>query len=141
MFDTLAEIEKNYLLLQEQMCDPVVATDQQKIREMNKVLLSLEEPVQLYQQYKKIAHEEKEAEEILAGETDPEMIALAKEQLISAQNQLPEIEEKLKVALLPKDPNDNKNIFLEIRPAAGGDEAGLFAAELLKAYMLYAQIQ
>lgn len=67
------------------------------------------------------------------------MVEMAKEQLNEANTQLADLEEKLKIALLPKDPNDDKNIFLEIRPAAGGDEAGLFAAELLKAYMLYAQ--
>ena len=72
-------------------------------------------------------------------ETDPDTIEMAKEQLTGANEQIAELEPKLRVSLLPKDPMDDKNIFLEIRPAAGGDEAGLFAAELLKAYMLFAQ--
>ena len=141
MFDKLEWIEKTYLDLQNQMYDPEIATNQQKAREINKKLLDMEESFHLYQAYKKASAQKKEAEEIMATETDADMLALAKEQFSAAQSELPEIEEKLKVALLPKDPNDDKNIFFEIRPAAGGDEAWLFAAELLKAYMLYAQIQ
>ncbi len=141
MFDKLEGIEKAYLDLQQQMYDPEIATDQQKARAINKELLDMEESYILYQAYKKASAQKKEAEELMATETDPDMIALAKEQLNAAQQQLPEIEEKLKVALLPKDPNDDKNIFFEIRPGAGGDEAWLFATELLKAYMLYAQMQ
>lgn len=141
MFDKLEWIEKTYLDLQNQMYDPEIATNQQKAREINKKLLDMEESFHLYQAYKKASAQKKEAEEIMATETDADMLALAKEQFSAAQWELPEIEEKLKVALLPKDPNDDKNIFFEIRPAAGGDEAWLFAAELLKAYMLYAQIQ
>lgn len=141
MFDKLEWIEKTYLDLQNQMYDPAIATDQQKAREINKKLLDMEESFHLYQAYKKVIAQKKEAEELMATETDPDMLALAKEQLNEAQAQIPDIEEKLKVALIPKDPNDDKNIFFEIRPAAGWDEAWLFAAELLKAYMLYAQIQ
>ena len=141
MFDKLVSIEKAYLELQWQMYDPVIATDQTKSREINKKIMSMQAAYDLFQLYKKADSQKKEAEELLATETDPEMLALAKEQLYAAQQQLPEIEENLKVALSPKDPNDDKNIFLEIRPAAGGDEAWLFAAELLKWYMLYAQTQ
>ncbi len=94
--------------------------------------MALEESYNLYQIYKKLDAQKKEAEAMLASETDADMIALAQEQLDNALQEIPVIEDKLKVALLPKDPNDDKDIFLEIRPAAGGDEAGLFAAELLK---------
>jgi peptide chain release factor 1 len=141
MFDKLSAIEKTYLELQEQLYDPAIATDQTLSREVNKKLMSMQDAYDLFQLYKKADAQKKEAEDLLATESDTEMLAMAKEQLAEAQQTLPDIEEKLKVALIPKDPNDDKNIFLEIRPAAGGDEAGLFAAELLKAYMLYAQAQ
>ena len=139
MIETLEAIEKTYLDLQQQMYDPAVATDQQKVITISRKVQSLEPAHKLYQEYKKLLSEQKEAEEIIANESDEGMIELAKEQLTAAQQQIPEVEERIKIALLPKDPNDEKNIFLEIRPAAWGDEAGLFAAELLKWYMLYAQ--
>ncbi len=139
MIETLEAIEKAYLDLQQQMYDPAVATDQQKVITISRKVQSLEPAHKLYQEYKKLLSEQKEAQEIIANESDEGMIELAKDQLTAAQQQIPEIEERIKIALLPKDPNDEKNIFLEIRPAAWGDEAGLFAAELLKWYMLYAQ--
>jgi len=132
MFDKLQSIEDSYLELQQKMYDPVIATDLAQSREINKKLMALEEAYQLYQIYKKIVGAKSEAEQLLASETDSDVLEMAKEQLNTAQSQLPDIEERLKVALIPKDPNDDKNIFLEIRPGAGGDEAGLFAAELLK---------
>lgn len=141
MLETLEALEKSYQNLQQQLYDPDIVSDQQKVIAISKKVQGLEEAHQLYQEYKKVSSEQKEAEEIIATESDGDMIALAKEQLSAAQEQIPALEEKIKIALLPKDPNDDKNIFLEIRPAAGGDEAGLFAAELLKAYMLYAQTQ
>ncbi len=141
MLDKLQSIEKTYLDLQAQLYDPIVATDQKLAREINKKLLNLEEAFNLFQIYKKVDSQKKEAESMLASETDDEMITLAKAELDDALSKIPELEEKLKVALLPKDPNDDKDVFLEIRPAAGWDEAWLFAAELLKAYMLYAQNQ
>lgn len=139
MIETLEAIEKAYLDLQQQMYDPAVATDQQKVITISRKVQSLEPAHKLYQEYKKLLSEQKEAQEIIANESDEGMIELAKDQLTAAQQQIPEVEERIKIALLPKDPNDEKNIFLEIRPAAWGDEAGLFAAELLKWYMLYAQ--
>jgi peptide chain release factor 1 len=141
MFEKLQSIEDSYLALQAKMYDPEIATDLAQSREINKKLMALEESYQLYQIYKKIMGAKIEAEELLANETDTDVIDMAKDQLQTALSELPEIEEKLKVALIPKDPNDDKNIFLEVRPGAGGDEAGLFAAELLKGYMLYAQRQ
>lgn len=141
MIETLENIEKTYQDLQQQLYDPEVATDQKKVIAISKKSQSLEEAHQLYQQYKKALDEQKEAQDILSNESDEEMLALAKEQLAAAQQEIPWLEEKIKIALLPKDPNDDKDIFLEIRPAAWWDEAGLFAAELLKAYMLYAQTQ
>lgn len=141
MFDKLQWIENTYLSLQQKLYDPEIWSDPKQAREINKKMLSMEEAYNLFQIYKKLDAQKKEAEVLLQTETDADMASLAQEQLDDALEQIPEIEEKLKVALLPKDPNDDKDIFLEIRPAAWWDEAWLFAAELLKAYMLYAQKQ
>ena len=139
MLDKLLQIEANFNQIQEQLMDPETLSDQKKLIELNKKSQSLQEAYDLFQDYKKYTGQKKEAEDILSNESDPDMVEMAKDQLSEANDNIAQLEEKLKVALLPKDPNDDKDIFLEIRPAAGGDEAGLFAAELLKAYMLYAQ--
>ena len=139
MLDKLLQIEASYNAIQQQLMDSDIVSDQQKLIELHKKAQSMEEVYELFQEYKKHAAQKKEAEELLNSETDADTLEMAKEQLSDANNAIAQLEEKLKVALLPKDPNDDKNIFLEIRPAAGGDEAGLFAAELLKAYMLFAQ--
>ncbi len=141
MLDKLLQIEASFNAIQEQLMDSEVISDQKKLIELNKKAQSLQEVFDLFQEYKKYAGQKKEAEEIINSDTDmdADMVDMAKDQLSEANDHIYDLEEKLKVALLPKDPNDDKDIFLEIRPAAGGDEAGLFAAELLKAYMLYAQ--
>ncbi len=137
MFEKLLDIERQYLSLQEQLMDPDIMSDMQLLRSLGKKSSDLEELYHLTQEYKVINQQLNDAKEMLAQESDPDMIELAQTQLNEAQAQLPDIEQRVKVALLPKDPNDDKNIFLEIRPAAGWDEAGLFAAELLKAYLAY----
>ncbi|MBP6910832.1 PCRF domain-containing protein [Patescibacteria group bacterium] len=141
MLDKLLQIESHYNAIQEQLMDPDIHADQQKLIELNRKAQSLQEVYDLFQEHKKYAGQKKEAEEIMnaSGEADADMMEMAKDQLNEANDKISELEAQLKVALLPKDPNDDKNIFLEIRPAAGGDEAGIFAAELLKAYMLFAQ--
>lgn len=139
MLDKLLQIESTYNTIQGQLMDPEVLSDQKKLIELNKKAQSLQETYDIFQEYKKYLWQKKEAEELMVTETDADTIEMAKEQLTAANEHIAEIEPKLRVSLLPKDPMDDKNIFLEIRPAAGGDEAWLFAAELLKAYMLYAQ--
>jgi peptide chain release factor 1 len=119
MFDKLQSIEQSYLELQAKMYDPEIATDLAQSREINKKLMALEESFQLFQIYKKTIGAKTEAEELLANETDSDVLDMAKDQLNTALSEIPDIEEKLKVALIPKDPNDDKNIFLEIRPGAG----------------------
>lgn len=89
--------------------------------------------------YKKALETQQNAQEMLNTETDFDLLEMAKEELEEARNNIEKLDYDLKIALLPKDPNDEKNIYLEIRPAAGGDEAGLFAAELLKMYLTFAQ--
>lgn len=139
MFDKLYEIEKNYLQLREQLYDPEISTDTKKSIEIGKKLSELEEVYEIFQHYKKYTSEYNEAKSLMIQETDSDMLDLAKEQLNNAEKMIQDLEAQIKVALLPKDPNDDKNIFLEIRPAAGGDEAGLFGSELMRMYMMYAQ--
>ena len=138
MLDKLGNIEKKYLELREQSMDASIISDNKKSIAINKELSSLQEIYDLIQAYK-IAHQQsQEAQEMIDTEKDFEMIDMAKEQLKEANSMIEQLDVKIKIALLPKDPNDEKNIFLEIRPAAGGNEAWLFAAELLKMYLGYA---
>ncbi len=138
MLDKLANIEKKYLELREQSMDPEIISDQKKSIAINKEISSMQDMYDLIQDYRKYETQIQEAKEIINNENDPEMLEMAKEELKEWEHQLEIIDQKIKVELLPKDPNDDKNIFLEIRPAAWGDEAGLFAAELLKMYLGYA---
>ena len=141
MTEQLSSIIEKYQSLRTQMMDEAVYSDLQKTREINKELSDLEDAYQIAVKYKQALSERDEAKEIINSESDSDLVAMANEQLLSANDDITRLEEELKIALLPRDPNDDKNIFLEIRPAAGGDEAGLFASELLKCYMLYAQKQ
>jgi peptide chain release factor 1 len=118
MLEKLLDIERQYLSLQDQLMDPAVMSDMQQLRSLGKKSSDLEELYHLTQEYKVIDQQLNDAKEMLAQESDPEMIELAQTQLNEAQVQLPDLEQRIKVALLPKDPNDDKNIFLEIRPAA-----------------------
>lgn len=123
MLDKLSNIEKRYLELREQSMDASVISDNKKSIAINKELSSLQEIYDLIQSYK-IAHQQKkEAQEMIDTEKDYEMIDMAKEQLKESESIIEDLDKKIKIELLPKDPNDEKNIFLEIRPAAGGDEA------------------
>lgn len=138
MLEKLSSIEKKYLELRDQSMDPEIISDTKRSIQINKEISSMQNIYDLYQDYKKAHQQKKEAQEMIDTEQDPEMIDMAKEQLKESDILIEGLEQKIKIALLPKDPNDDKNIFLEIRPAAGGDEAGLFAAELLKMYLGYA---
>lgn len=139
MRDKLQNIIDRYEDLQKQSIDMEVISDQARSIAIHKELANTQEKYQLAKDYIQYDTELQEAKNILENESDEEMLELAKEQKKEAENTLSELEEKLKIALLPTDPNDDKNIYLEIRPAAGGDEAGLFATELLRMYLGYAQ--
>jgi len=138
MLDKLANIEKRYLELRDQSMNPEIISDQKKSITINKEISNLQDIYDLIQSYKQADQQNKEAQEMIDTEKDPEMIEMAKEQLKESASIIEDLDQKIKIELLPKDPNDDKNIYLEIRPAAGGDEAGLFAAELLKMYLGYA---
>lgn len=141
MIEQARSIVSTYESLKTELLDEHVFSDQRKVREISKRMSDLEDAYQISLKYIQAYGEQQEANNILANESDIDFLALAKEQLFSAQEKITQLEEEFKLAMLPRDPNDDKNIFLEMRPAAGGDEAWLFASELLKCYMLYAQKQ
>ncbi len=131
-------IEKYEELMAKSISPEVIADPKESIR-INKEISSMQERYDLAKEYTTLWNQLEEAKEILNTESDEEMLEIAKEQKKESEEKLVEVENKLKIALLPQDPNDDKNIFLEIRPAAGWDEAALFGAELLKMYLAFAQ--
>ena len=141
MFDKLAQLEKRYDELSLRISDPEVIANQAEWKKDIMAHSELEDIVEGYRTYKKLKEEYDGDMELLAEEDDPEMKALAEEEAQALKEQLHEWEEKLKVLLLPKDPNDTKNAIVEIRAAIGGDEAALFAHDLYKMYSRYAEKQ
>ena len=139
MFDKLKNIKEKYEKLQKQLYDPQTTSNIQKTIKIQKEISQIEEIYNLYKEWLNIQDQIKEAKQILETEDDEDILQLAKEQLSEAEEKKENIEKQLKIALLPKDPNDDKNIFMEIRPAAWWDEAWLFAAELLRMYLRYAE--
>ena len=131
-------IEKYEELMAKSISPEVIADPKESIR-INKEISSMQERYDLAKEYTTLWNQLEEAKEILNTESDEEMLEIAKEQKKESEEKLVEVENKLKIALLPQDPNDDKNIFLEIRPAAWWDEAALFGAELLKMYLAFAQ--
>ncbi len=138
MFEKLASIEARYEEIERQMADPELAQDYNRITELSKERSNLEEIVRNYRQYKDLQQQLEEAK-VLREEGDPEMRELAEMEITEIEEQLPALEDKLKRLLLPKDPRDDKNVIMEIRAGAGGDEAGLFAADLFRMYTRYAE--
>lgn len=141
MLEKLQSLAEKYERIQEEMYQPHIACDLQKSMQLNRELSTLKETYTLYKYLEKYTHQADEAKEILQNEPGPDMKELAQMQLDEAEEHLIDMDEKIQIALLPKDPNDARNIFLEIRPAAGGDESGLFAGELLRMYLRYAELQ
>lgn len=136
MFDNLDEIEKKYVELTKKIADPEEIKKQDEWRKMMKEQSNLEPIVTKYREYKKTQGEIDEAQELIK---DPEMKELAEEELKEAKEKLPKLEEELKVLLIPKDPDDDKNVICEIRAGAGGEEAALFAATLFRMYSMYCE--
>jgi len=139
MLEKLKSIIQKYESLEQQLMTPEVAGNVQKSIEISKEMNGIKEAYALAKAYVKYYHEIEEAKAILDTEDDEDMKEMAKEQKKEAEVYITNLEQKIKIALLPKDPNDDKNIYLEIRPAAGGDEAWLFATELFRMYMSFAQ--
>ncbi len=139
MFDRLDDILIRFEELLHELGDPVLASDPERFRRLMKEQAELAPLVETYTQYKKTKQSIDDNLEMLEEEHDEEMRELLKEDLSEAKKQIPELENKLKLLLLPKDPNDEKNVFVEIRAGAGGDEAALFAADLFRMYNRFAE--
>ena len=139
MFENLEEILIKYEDINMELASPDVTSDQRRFRNLMKEQSDLTPLVEAYTAYKKANQDIKDSLEMLEEENDEEMRELLKEELSSAKDKVAELEEKIKILLLPKDPNDDKNVIVEIRAGAGGDEAALFAAELFRMYTHYAE--
>jgi len=135
----LESIEEKVKKLEELMADPEVLKDQSKIQSIAKEHKELSEILNLYNEYKKVNRQIEEVKQLLNSTPDDDLRELAEEELESLKKQQEDLEKKIEIALLPKDPNDEKNVILEIRQGAGGDEASLFAAELFRMYQRYAE--
>lgn len=139
MIEKLNWIIEKYEELMAKSISPEVIADPKESIKINKEISNMQERYDLAKEYTTLWNQLEEAKEILNTESDEEMLEIAKEQKKESEEKLADVENKLKIALLPQDPNDDKNIFLEIRPAAWWDEAALFGAELLKMYLAFAQ--
>ncbi len=141
MFSKLDEVDNRYEHVQMMLQRPDIASDQKQYRTLMKELADLEKIVTVYRDFKSKSRALESNKKLLGSENDPEMKDLLKEEIKEIEDQLPGLEHQLKLLLIPKDPNDDKNIILEIRAGAGGDEAALFAEELFRGYSYYAQTQ
>ena len=139
MFDKLDDILIHYEELMQELNNPSVTEDQNRFRKLMKEQADLADLVETYTQYKKAKQTVEDSLALLEEESDEEMREMAKEELSEAKKQIEALEQELKILLLPKDPNDDKNIILEIRAGAGGDEAALVASELYRMYVNYAE--
>ncbi|NLP16231.1 MAG: peptide chain release factor 1 [Clostridiales bacterium] len=139
MFDRLEDILIRYKEIEQELMDPNVVNDQKHYRDLMKEQSDLAEIVEKYLEYKDMVKTMEDSLQMLEEESDEEIRELAREELNESKQRISEIEEELKILLLPKDPNDDKNVIVEIRAGAGGDEAALFAAELYRMYVMYAE--
>ena len=139
MFDRLDSIRIRYEELEAEMNNPYVVEDQAKFRKLMKEHADLTPIVEAYQAYRSAKQDVEDSLMMLEEESDEEMRELAKEELADAKKRIEELEQQIKILLLPKDPNDDKNVFVEVRAGAGGDEAALFAAELYRMYARFAE--
>jgi peptide chain release factor 1 len=141
MLNRLQAIEERYDRLSEFLCDPEVVNDSKKLRDYSKEQSGLEETVTVYREYKDILEQYEGAKQMLEEKLDDEMREMVKAEISELAVQKENYEERLKILLLPKDPNEDKNVIVEIRGAAGGDEAALFAGDLYRMYTRYAEKQ
>lgn len=138
MTDKLRAAEDRFISVEDSLADPDVMSDTAKYASLMKEYKNLSPIIEKYREYKKCKSDENGAKELLDGSSDPEMRELAAQELKSCRKKAEELEEELKILLLPKDENDDKNVIVEIRACAGGEEAALFAAVLYRMYSMYA---
>ncbi|CAJ1000908.1 MULTISPECIES: peptide chain release factor 1 [Bacillales] len=139
MFERLSAVEERYEEVTNLLCDPDVINDTKRLRELSKEQASLEETVVVYREYKSVVSQLEDAKAMLEEKLDDEMREMVKMEISDLSKRKEQLEGRLKILLLPKDPNDEKNVIMEIRGAAGGDEAALFAADLFRMYTRYAE--
>lgn len=139
MFDRLEDIVRRFEEILEELNNPSVVENQERFRKLMKEQTDLTPIVEAYKSYQAAKQDVEDSLAILEEESDEEMRQLAKEELSDAKSRIEELEQKMKILLLPKDPNDDKNVIVEIRAGAGGDEAALFAAELYRMYARFAE--
>jgi peptide chain release factor 1 len=139
MLDKLESVEARYEELGRLLADPGVASDYVKASDYAQERSALEEVVRTYQEYKRVQGELADTRSLLREDSSPEMLELAEEEVNSLEQEAEELENSLRVFLLPKDPNDKKNVIVEIRAGTGGEEAGLFAGDLYRMYTRFAE--
>ena len=137
MFDKLEAVVVRYDELTQMLADPTIYDRQEEFKKVSSERSSLEEIVTVYKEYKKLKDDVAQAKDMVMNESDPDLKEMAKEELSENEGKLPEYEERLKILLLPKDPLDDKDVMVEIRAGAGGDEASIFAADVLRMYQNY----
>lgn len=141
LLERLQSLEDRYDKLNQMLSDPEVISDTKKLREYSKEQAGLEDVIQVYREYKDVHEQLHDAKAMLEEKLDNEMHDMVKLEISELADKQEELEEKMKVLLLPKDPNDEKNVIMEVRGAAGGDEAALFAGDLYRMYSRYAEVQ
>jgi len=139
MFEKLELIQKRYDELSQLLAQVEIATDRRRLQELSKERAALQDIVAMYQEYRAKTRELAELEALLDSHAEAEMMALVKEEVSKLKQRQDELIGKLKLSLMPKDPNDDRDVIVEIRAGAGGDEAGLFAADLFRMYSRYAE--
>ncbi|ADP34212.1 peptide chain release factor 1 [Bacillus atrophaeus] len=141
MLDRLKSIEERYERLNELLSDPEVVNDPNKLREYSKEQSDISETVEVYRRYRDASEQLADAKAMLEDKLDAEMREMVKEEISELQDETEAMTDQLKLLLVPKDPNDDKNVIMEIRGAAGGEEAALFAGNLYRMYSRYAELQ
>jgi len=141
VLDRLQAVENRYEKLNELLSDPEVISDSNKLREYSKEQSDMQETVEVYREYKDVRAQLRDAKAMLEEKLDADMREMVKEEVSELEGQEKELSERLKILLVPKDPNDDKNVIVEVRGAAGGDEAALFAGDLYRMYSRYAEVQ
>ncbi|ARJ50283.1 peptide chain release factor 1 [Staphylococcus lutrae] len=139
MFDQLDIVEERYEQLNELLSDPEVVSDSDLLRKYSKEQSELQKTVEVYRHYKQVKEDVEEIELMLSETNDADEVEMLKEEASTLKTEIPELEEKLKLLLIPKDPNDEKDVIVEIRGAAGGDEAAIFAGDLFRMYAKFAE--
>jgi len=139
LLEKLAGIEARYEELNNSMSDPAVIADYTRLRDVGQERMALQPIVEAYREYRETLRQRDESRVLVASETDPDMATMAQEEVAQLDEQIVKMEANLKVLLVPKDPRDDKSVIVEIRAGTGGDEAGIFAADLYRMYTRFAE--